>query len=100
MRKINIKLVLFRSKWTIASVLFLALIGFGGDGCLLERYYHWKEISRLTEELEFYKKKFDNDKKTLEKLKRNPEEIVKVARERYYMKTPDEDIFIIEDDNE
>ena len=54
----------------------------------------------MTEELEFYKKKFDNDKKTLEKLKRNPEEIVKVARERYYMKTPDEDIFIIEDDNE
>ena len=36
----------------------------------------------------------------LKSLKSDPEALKKVARERYYMKTDDEDIFVIEDDEQ
>ena len=56
-----------------------------------------KEISRLKEEINKYNEIFEKDKASLERLKNDPEAIVEVARERYYMKTEDEDIFILEE---
>ena len=42
--------------------------------------------------------KIEKDKATLERLMNDPDAVVEVARERYYMKTEDEDIFIIEEE--
>ena len=38
------------------------------------------------------------DSKRLKELNRNPDAIAKIARERYFMKADDEDIFVLSDD--
>lgn len=85
------------AKWWIASGIFLFAIMFTGEARLIDRYQQRKEISRLKEEINKYNEIFEKDKASLERLKNDPEAIVEVARERYYMKTADEDIFILEE---
>ena len=42
---------------------------------------------------------YEHDNKYLEEMHTNPKIMTKIARERYYMKTDDEDIFIFEEGN-
>ena len=53
------------------------------------------EIDDLENEKEYYKKEIEKDKKDLKKLSTD-EGLEKFAREEYYMKRDNEDIFIIE----
>lgn len=89
---------LMKYKYVLAIVVFAVAIGFVGDHCLLRRADQQKEISQLREAINKEQTTFNNDKAQLEELKTNPEAVKRVARERYYMKQPDEDIFVIEDE--
>ena len=86
-------------KYWIALVFFGVIIGFVGDSCIIKRVEQLKEISMLKEEINVYKTQFENDKALYQRLKNDPEAIKEVARERYYMKTADEDIFVIKDND-
>lgn len=86
-----------KSKWAIATGLFFLIISFTGEARLIERFHQWREIRMLKEEIKGYNETFERDKASLERLKRDPDAVVEVARERYYMKTDDEDIFIVEE---
>ena len=55
-----------------------------------------RTIKRLENELAFYRKKSAENKKRLEQLKADKEQIEKFARERYRMHAPDEDVFVVE----
>lgn len=55
------------------------------------------EISSLEDQIEHYRTQTEKDKKKLEELDADKEQIEKFARENYLMKRPNEDIFIIED---
>jgi len=54
-----------------------------------------KEIDELNYQKEHYKNEIEKDKKAIEALS-TEEGIEKAARENYYMKKPNEDIYIIE----
>ena len=88
---------LIRYKYIIAFVVFGILIGFVGDHCLVKRYQQKQEIAKLESEIQIQINKFNKDKEQLEKLKSDSEAIEHIAREKYYMKCADEDIFVIED---
>jgi len=90
--------ILRKFKYPLTVLVFLLIITFVGDGSLTERYAHKKEITSLKQEINKYQKKFDEDKNTLNRLKNDPEAIKEVARGKYYMKTEDEDIFVIKDE--
>lgn len=90
----------FKLKYVVALGVFIIAIGFLGENCILNRIGQQQEISRLKEEIADYDRKFEQDKATLDALKNDPEAVRAVARGRYYMKTDDEDIFIVEDDEE
>ena len=53
------------------------------------------EIDKLEAEKEYYKKEIEKDKKAIKALS-NDEGVERLAREKYYMKKENEDIFIIE----
>lgn len=53
------------------------------------------QIDELEDNKEYYKDEIEKDKKSIKQLK-NPEQIEKYAREKYYMKKDSEDIYIIE----
>lgn len=94
----NILKWFFNLKFWIALVAFGGILCFVGEGNLINRMEQWQEIGRLRSEIDEYNRRFEQDKQTLEALKNDEEAIKEVARERYYMKTENEDIFIIEDE--
>jgi cell division protein FtsB len=54
-----------------------------------------KQIKTLEKQQEFLRSEIEKDKKTLEKLS-DPKELEKFAREHYYLKKKNEEIYLIE----
>lgn len=98
--KNGIKHWFFKLKYVLALAVFVGVIGFVGESSIVNRIGQQREISRLKGEIDEYNRKFEKDKKTLDALKHDPEAIKEVARSRYFMKTDNEDVFIVEDDEE
>ena len=84
-------------KYLITIVAFLVIIVFLDDNSLIQRAKHRQEINALTNEIEKYKKQYEEDTEKLKELTDNPEAMEKIAREVYLMKKPNEDIFIFEE---
>ena len=63
----------------------------------MQRYKHRQEINTLTSEIQKYREQFEEDTRKLKELTSNPEALEKIAREKYLMKRPEEDIFIFEE---
>lgn len=87
-----------RHKYAITFVAFLLTIGIFDENSLIKRVQHWKEIRELKAEIERYKKQYEDSNDRLKSLTSNPEELEKIAREKYLMKEKDEDIYVFEDD--
>lgn len=83
-------------KYLVTTILFLLIIGVLDENSLLRRYMHQREIAALKAEIKEYTDKFNEDTRKLDEINNNPKAIEKIAREKYLMKTPDEDIFIFE----
>lgn len=96
----SVKRYLFRMKYVLAFAIFAIAITFFGESSLINRMSQKKEIDKLSTEIEEEQQKFKNDKETLNSLKNDPEALKRVARERYYMKAENEDIFVIEDEEQ
>ena len=52
----------------------------------------------VKEEISKYEAQHEADSRRLRELKRNPKAIEKIARERYFMKADDEDIYVLSGD--
>mgnify|MGYP003505252512 FL=1 len=98
--KNGIKHWIFKLKYVVALAIFIGVIVFVGESSLVNRIAQQQEISRLRAEIDEHNRKFEQDKKTLNALKYDEEAVRDVARSRYYMKSDNEDIFIVEDDSE
>ncbi len=103
LQKKTLKL-LTRFKYIIVVVVGTLLITVIGENSMLQRFKYSRQIANLEDEIERQDMKYVQDSLRLVELERNPEEIRKIARERYFMKASDEDIFVlsdeIEEDNE
>lgn len=65
---------------------------------LLDRRKYVNEYKQLLKDREYYLEKIEEDKKRLEELQTNDENLEKFAREQYLMKKDGEDIFIIREE--
>ena len=86
-----------RHKYMITVLIFIVVIGFLDETSLIQRVKHRSEISELNSEIEKYRKQYEEDTEKLKELTTNPEALEKIAREKYLMKKPDEDIFVFEE---
>ena len=86
-----------RHKYMITVLIFIVVIGFLDENSLSQRVKHRSEISALNSEIEKYRKQYEEDTEKLKELTTNPEALEKIAREKYLMKKPDEDIFVFEE---
>lgn len=89
-----------RFKYVIVIVLGLLQILFIGENSMIKRIRYNRQIAHLEEELEHQETQFIQDSLKLVDLEMHPEEIVKIAREKYFMKASDEDIFMLSDELE
>ena len=85
-------------KYLITVGAFLLIIGVLDENSLLRRVQHWREISSLKAEIQMYRDQYEKDSRTLKELTTHPEDLEKVAREKYLMKKANEDIFVFEED--
>jgi len=86
---------LLSNKYFIASVLFLTWIVFFDENSVITHQENKKRLQELTQQKDYYKEKIISDDQKLEDLKAGKEELEKFAREQYYMSKPDEDVFIV-----
>ena len=84
-------------KYLITIAAFLVIIVFLDENSLIQRAKHQQEINTLNSEITKYRKQFEEDTEKLKELTNNPEAMEKIAREKYLMKKPNEDIFIFEE---
>ena len=81
-----------RHKYWITVLAFGVIIGFLDENSMIRRIGYAREISRLQGEIDKYRAEYNE-------LSTNPEAIEQIAREKYLMKKPNEDIYVF-DENE
>lgn len=86
-----------RNKYLITIVAFGVIIGFLDENSIVRRISNQREINALHREIEKYQAEYDENTKRLNELMTNPDAMEKVAREKYLMKKPDEDIYVFEE---
>jgi cell division protein FtsB len=57
-------------------------------------------MGQLRNEIEAYKEQYEAADRCLREMDSDPKSIEKMAREKYYMKRPGEDVFVIKDAEE
>ncbi|WP_027137028.1 FtsB family cell division protein [Gaetbulibacter saemankumensis] len=85
----------FKNIFVLILVLFTVWMLFFDANSWLIHHELNSEINDLENEKEYYQKEIEKDKKALKKLS-SEEGLEKFARETYYMKRENEEIFIIE----
>ena len=83
------------NKYVLILVLFLVWMLFFDTNSILIHEELNDDIEALENNMEFYKEEIKKDKIFIEKM-RDSNEIEKFAREKYFLKKENEDIFIIE----
>ena len=88
---------LFRNFYAVTGISFLVWMVFLDSNDLITRFRMSSKLRALENEKEFYQEKIVEVEKDKQELTTNRELLEKFAREKYLMKKPSEDIFIIEE---
>ncbi len=92
-------LELIKNKYFIASAIFLTWMLFFDRNDLISQYDYRQQVNKLEEERDFYIKETAQVKKDLQELSTNRDQLEKFAREKYFMKKDNEDVFVIVKEN-
>jgi cell division protein FtsB len=81
--------------YALVTIGVIALTFTAGDSNLYTRYTYDEKIRKLEKEIKYYQDEIKLNKEKLNSLRTDREGLERFAREEYYMKKPDEDVFII-----
>ena len=85
-------------KYIVVCVLGLLIVGLIDENSIWAHFRNKQRIAELEEEIEAYDSSYQRDLSKLRELQHNPKAIEKIARERYFMKNADEDIFVMREE--
>ena len=94
-------LIVWRSqalKYAVVCVVAVLIVGFLDENSMWNHLKNRQRIEELTEEKARYNADYERDKAQIRELDRNPKAMEKIARERYFMKADDEDIFVMKEE--
>lgn len=83
-----------RNKYLITCIFFGAVLSYFDRNSFYQRYKQGEEIRDLQHQIAEYRHQYAHDTKLLNELDHDPSAILKIARERYFMKAADEDVYI------
>ncbi|MFD2891607.1 septum formation initiator family protein [Flavobacterium chuncheonense] len=92
-------LKLFGNRYVLGLLLFTVWMLFLDNYSYLDHRVLNKEIDELEDNIDYYRKEIKKDSIKIKKLKNN-DQIERYAREKYYMKRKNEDIYLIEFEGE
>jgi cell division protein FtsB len=84
------------NKYLITSFLFIVWISFFDKFNIFQVYKKKQELNQLIERKIYYKNEIEKSKQALSNLRENSLNIEKIAREKYFMKKDNEDLYILE----
>jgi cell division protein DivIC len=84
-----------KNKFLIATLAFVAWMLFFDERDVFTMYHHRQELRDLQQSKKYYTEQIDKERTELENLKNNPATLEKYAREKYYMKRDNEDLFLV-----
>jgi cell division protein DivIC len=87
-----------KNKYLLVLVAVLIWFMFFDQNNLIQQYRYSRQLKDFRAEKEYYLQEIARDSVDLDKLKNNPEELERYAREKYLMKRENEDIFIVPED--
>lgn len=99
----NILFTFVRVKWlkyVVVIVLFGFFVGYAGENSFYNHLKNRAEISMLEAEIAEQQKQYEHDANILKQMDRDHRAVEKIARERFFMKHADEDIFVLNTDLE
>ena len=86
---------LIRNKYFIAIIAFAVWMLFFDKNDMLSQFEYRTEVKKLQEEKDFYLKETADVKKDLSEIDSNLNTAEKFAREKYFMKKDNEDVFVV-----
>lgn len=86
------------NKYWIVIIFGVLIVGFLDENSLMKHVRNRLLVRDLQEQIDAYNMQYERDEQKIKELKRNPKAITKIARENYFMKAEDEDIFVLSDD--
>lgn len=86
-------------KYLITIVLGVIWVGFIDENNVMQCIKYKMRVSDLKSEISHYDEQTRMANDELQALATNPNAIEKIARERYFMKADDEDIFVLSTDD-
>jgi len=87
------------NKYLIALAAFVVWIMFFDNNNLRQHQQNLEELALLQEQVAFYKHKIQADKRKLIELQTNDDNLEKFAREQFFMKKANEEIYVIVEEN-
>lgn len=90
----------YLNKYIITLGVFALIVLFLDENSMLKRMQMNQEERELREEIEKYRDDFNESTRLLGEITADSVAIEQIARERYMMKLPEEDIYVFEEDLE
>lgn len=85
-------------KYALVITVAVVLVGFVGDNSVWSHIRNKQKIADLQNEIQRYQQQYEHDMRQLRRFDTDPHAVEEIARERYFMKADDEDIFVLSDD--
>lgn len=89
-----------KNKYLITILVFAVIVVFLDENSILRRVKYAHEEQILRSEIEKYRNEYEESTRRLGELAVDSGAIERVAREKYLMKKPNEDIYVFEEDLE
>ena len=92
-------------KYLIVIIVGVLVVGVVDDNSIRQHVKYQIQIANLRSEIDKYRSQYEHDSRQLREMRHGVRAYEKIARERYFMKADDEDIFVLstdlpdEDDN-
>lgn len=94
-KKLKERFRFLSNKYFITTICFILWLIVFDQNNILEYRKLEKDYKLLLEDKEYYLQKISEDKRKLKELQTSVENLEKFAREEYYMKKENEDLFVI-----
>ncbi len=86
-------------KYAVVCIVGVLIVGFLDENSLWSHMKNRQRIDELMEEKARYNAAYRRDQAKIRELDQNPKAMERIAREHYFMKADDEDIFVLKDNN-
>lgn len=85
-------------KYLIVIVVGVLVVGVIDDNSIRQHIRYQIQIAGLRSEIDKYNAQLERDTRLLKEMRKGPQVFSKIARERYFMKADNEDIFVLSSD--